>query len=385
MDIGKVPPNLSNHNHDPTGMKTNHRPDKLTPKSSNPTEVHTEACSDEFTQRLSGIGVGESGEASAASGVADERFDRIVRCINQHDMQKHPGDGAVPSKYASYVNYVFCDNCNHKDIHNHPQFGRVGSRLTWRRRPVQDMFTHDRKERLRSAIKCRQKGVIVVLENISNYENAAAIVRSCDAFGVGSVWFVRRKANDGLERALMSDTFTTISTGAVRWINTRIFESTTECMNELKSMGYTSFATCLEPRSVSVYETRMDNANIALWMGNEAKGLTVEAINGADHCVVLPMRGMVQSLNLSTAGAIFLAEIMRQRYQALKKDPTLQQHYDWTPEEQDGILDDILVQELLRKHQKSIFNQPNSNSNSNRNTAPAKSKKDYWEKRVFQR
>eukprot|EP00466_Bigelowiella_natans_P001274 jgi/Bigna1/76791/fgenesh1_pg.43_\ len=158
----------------------------------------------------------------AEKGNGDEAMNRVVWCRNQHDMERK----------------------------KRKWFGRrkEDGGMMFKGMPIQDMYTENRKARLRSMIKNRQKGIVVVLEHIGNYENAAAVIRSCDAFGVAEVWFVRSK-NDGknrLENALKSDTFQAISVGAVRWIQTRkevyvrwiIFDSTKACFEELNALGY---------------------------------------------------------------------------------------------------------------------------------------------------
>ena len=57
---------------------------------------------------------------------------------------------------------------------------------------------------------------------------------------------------------------------------------------------------------------------IALVFGNEHRGLSEEAIKGADEKIYIPMRGMVQSLNLSVSAGILMYEVSRQRSASAK-------------------------------------------------------------------
>ena len=54
-------------------------------------------------------------------------------------------------------------------------------------------------------------------------------------------------------------------------------------------------------------------AKLAVWFGNEAKGISDTALERADYCVAIPMFGMVESLNLGTSSGIVLYEITKQR------------------------------------------------------------------------
>lgn len=151
---------------------------------------------------------------------------------------------------------------------------------------------------------------LVILEDIRDTHNAAAIYRSCDAFGVQrvSLIFQRVKAFDPLQ-----DTNKT-SSGANVWLDFEIFRRTTEAIEAAKREGYTIIATALSPRAVPVVEADLaQHDKVAFMFGNEYRGLSAEAIELADRVVIVPMRGVVQSLNISVSAAICLHELQRQR------------------------------------------------------------------------
>ena len=72
-------------------------------------------------------------------------------------------------------------------------------------------------------------------------------------------------------------------------------------------------AMCFTERSQSLYKCDLTCDKLALWVGNEFAGLSGLAISAADTELFIPMRGMIQSLNLSVAAAVCLNEISRQR------------------------------------------------------------------------
>jgi tRNA (guanosine-2'-O-)-methyltransferase len=169
----------------------------------------------------------------------------------------------------------------------------------------------------------RQAGLIVILEDPADPLNAGAVLRSCDAFGATEAWFIHNGIMEGTsmrphietkkEFDLESSKLIDSSASASRWVATRTFYSTTEALAQLEQEGFTNVATCFTQRSKSLYQTCLTHDKLALWVGNEFAGLSDAAIQAAHSEVFIPMRGMIQSLNLSVAAAVCLNEISRQR------------------------------------------------------------------------
>mmetsp|Transcript_2340 Transcript_2340/g.5571 ORF Transcript_2340/g.5571 Transcript_2340/m.5571 type:complete len:356 (+) Transcript_2340:176-1243(+) len=181
----------------------------------------------------------------------------------------------------------------------------------------------NRQAKIEALAARKQAGFIVVLEDPHDEGNAGAVVRSCDAFGVTEIWFVHNGLEEGtsmrphVEReepfVLDSRGLLLSSASANRWVVSRSFRSTKVALDELKKEGYTNIATCFTPSSISMYSADLTAPKIALWMGNEFEGLSELAIKEADVELFIPMRGMIQSLNLAVSTAVCLNEICRQR------------------------------------------------------------------------
>ena len=175
----------------------------------------------------------------------------------------------------------------------------------------EQQLSETRLERVRYAARQRQRGLMVLMEDVHNPHNLAAIARSCDAFGVQDIGFTATHQNlfDPEQVGKVS------SSSASKWLDYHIYtDGTRACLESLKADGWQIVATVATPDAISIYE--MDFAQIepmVLLVGNEHAGLSDEAIALADHHVTIPMRGMIQSLNVSVATAITLAEITRQR------------------------------------------------------------------------
>lgn len=174
-----------------------------------------------------------------------------------------------------------------------------------------EQLTERRQQRLTDAARQRQRGLMVVMEDVHNPHNLAAIARSCDAFGVQQVTFTVQDHNlfDPHSVGRIS------SSSASKWLDYRIFETGTKaCFQTLQAEGWHLLATVAGDDIPSLYDVDLTaHEKLAVLVGNEHQGLSQTAINLADSYITIPMRGMIQSFNVSVATAITLAEITRQR------------------------------------------------------------------------
>lgn len=170
------------------------------------------------------------------------------------------------------------------------------------------MSTERRLRKIKRVVRHRQQGA-VVLEDISDPRNARAVFRSCDAFGIQDIYLIFEEEPEFDPYQLKHDS----SSSAHKWLDFHIFHSTSACLDQLKAKNYQIVATSLEEDACSIYNADLSNPKIALLFGNEHRGLTDKALTMADLKVIIPMEGMVQSLNLSVSAAVCLFEISRQR------------------------------------------------------------------------
>ena len=171
------------------------------------------------------------------------------------------------------------------------------------------MVFSKRQQKLQQVASQRQAGFIVVLEDIHDPHNAAAILRTCDAFGVQDVWFIFNKEKAYNPKRVGKSS----SSSANKWLTFRIFKSVAECKAALKRLKYESVGTVLRPGAEDFTKVKLTTKRIALWVGNEHAGLSEQAIEACDRLLMLPMRGFVESLNVSVMTAICIYEVTRQR------------------------------------------------------------------------
>ena len=80
----------------------------------------------------------------------------------------------------------------------------------------------------------------------------------------------------------------------------------------MRAQGLAIYATHLSAASVELYDLDL-TLPCAFVFGNESRGVSAAALAGADAAVIIPMLGMVESLNVSVACSVTLYEALRQR------------------------------------------------------------------------
>ncbi|MCW8091105.1 tRNA (guanosine(18)-2'-O)-methyltransferase TrmH [Alteromonas sp. ASW11-130] len=161
----------------------------------------------------------------------------------------------------------------------------------------------ERYQRIRTMLAKRQTDLTVCLENVHKPHNVSAVVRTCDAVGihrVHTVWDQKYKLRGGT------------AMGSQQWVRQTNHDNITDALGHLKSKGMQVLVTHLSDTAVDFREIDYTQPT-AILFGQEKYGATDAAIEMADQDIVIPMLGMVQSLNVSVAAALVLYEAQRQR------------------------------------------------------------------------
>jgi tRNA (guanosine-2'-O-)-methyltransferase len=168
-------------------------------------------------------------------------------------------------------------------------------------------LTPRRSARISEVVLKRQKYLTLVLENIHDPHNVSAILRSADAVGVGEVYLIYN-TNKFPKIGRVS------SASAKKWVDLKKFSTVESCFKELKANRFRIFSTHIGDslKSKSLFELKL-TGRTAIVLGNEHEGVSDEVIKGSDVNFFIPMKGMIQSLNVSVAAAVCLYEAMRQR------------------------------------------------------------------------
>jgi tRNA (guanosine-2'-O-)-methyltransferase len=161
---------------------------------------------------------------------------------------------------------------------------------------LEPFVTPERAARLRATLDARLDSLTVLMDAPHDPHNGAAVLRSCDAFGVQRLHVVER-----LEPFLTSRK---VARGSQRWVDVRTYASSADAIAALRASGHRLLAThpdgALTPRDLASIP------RLAIVLGNERDGIHPEIRDACEGAVRVPMRGFAESLNVSVSAAILL-------------------------------------------------------------------------------
>jgi 23S rRNA (guanosine2251-2'-O)-methyltransferase len=156
-----------------------------------------------------------------------------------------------------------------------------------------------------SESKKSQYPLLLILDSIQDTHNVGAILRSADCSGVDGIIITKNNS------APINETVVKTSAGASEHVKITLINNLAQTIDELKQKGFWIVGSYLE--GAKDY-TKVDyKVPIAVIVGNEEKGIRKLSADKCDHLVSIPMKGKIQSLNVSVATGVLLFEILRQR------------------------------------------------------------------------
>jgi len=178
-------------------------------------------------------------------------------------------------------------------------------------------MTPARFAKLKKVLDRRQPDLTVLAENVHKSHNIAAVLRTCDAVGVTELHAVSPGGEFARHRM--------ISGGSRKWLRTHAHPDIAAAFRYLKESSFQIVAAHFSESAIDYRQVDFTRPT-ALLLGAELAGVSAEAAALADCCIVIPMRGLVASLNVSVAAAVILYEAARQReaaglYERCRLDP----------------------------------------------------------------
>ncbi|MBN1438287.1 MAG: 23S rRNA (guanosine(2251)-2'-O)-methyltransferase RlmB [Anaerolineales bacterium] len=147
------------------------------------------------------------------------------------------------------------------------------------------------------------RALVLILDQIQDPQNLAALLRTAEAVGVQGVVLPPRRAA-GVTPAVVN-----ASAGAVEHL--QIAQANlAQAIAELKRRGIWVAGLDADPAAESIFEAGLDGP-LALAVGSEAEGLRPLVRKSCDRLLRLPMRGKIQSLNAAAAGSVALYLVFR--------------------------------------------------------------------------
>lgn len=204
---------------------------------------------------------------------------------------------------------------------------------------LSDFMTPERAETMRSVLDNRTRYMTVCMENTFHPQNASALVRHCDAFGVQDIYTV--------EQLCSFQPNVDIVRGTDKWVTFHQHRTTPEALAALRNAGYRIVATTPHHGSTTPETFDVEAGPFALVFGTEHAGISDTVADAADEFLQIPMHGFVESLNVSASAAI-LIYMLSQRVRlgnadwALTDDEKATLLYEWmrrTVKDADRILE----------------------------------------------
>lgn len=168
---------------------------------------------------------------------------------------------------------------------------------------LSQFLTSQRDAKIKSFAQTSSDFILPVLEDVYQYRNAAAIVRSVEGCGFHKVI--------ALEEENTFDPNLTVTKGAETWVEVEKLPSTKESLQQIKNRGYEIVAVSLENNATKLPDFKIKGP-LALAFGTEWKGVSNGLLDIADRTLEIPMYGLTQSFNVSVAAGIAMYSLKQQ-------------------------------------------------------------------------
>lgn len=153
--------------------------------------------------------------------------------------------------------------------------------------------------------KTGENPFLILLDQIQDPQNLGAIIRSAEAVGAHGVVIPSRRS------AQVTAAVFKASAGAVSYIPIVLEKNLNSLVEQLKKRGFWIFGT--DASGSELYHEVDYRGPVGLVLGSEGKGISRLLKEKCDYLVNIPMRGKINSLNASAAGAVLMYEVLRQR------------------------------------------------------------------------
>ena len=151
----------------------------------------------------------------------------------------------------------------------------------------------------------RTNYITVVLEDIYQSQNASAILRSCDCFGIQSIHIIENRNTFKPDKE--------VDMGATKWLTLHRYHkkenNSLEAIETLRKKGYRIVATTPHYNENILPDFNLSKGKAAFVFGSEKPGISEIISNNADEFLKIPMFGFTESFNISVSAALVLYEL----------------------------------------------------------------------------
>jgi len=158
---------------------------------------------------------------------------------------------------------------------------------------------------LARAAERHEPPLLVILDGVEDPHNLGAVIRTAEGAGVHGVFIPERRA------AGLTSVVAKVSAGAIDHMPVARVTNTSRLIESLKAVGVWVYG--VEPSASKLYTDVDLRGPVGLVFGGEGTGIRPGLLQHCDERIRIPMRGHVQSLNVSASAAVLLFEAARQR------------------------------------------------------------------------
>lgn len=167
---------------------------------------------------------------------------------------------------------------------------------------LESSITENKREKINQVLDSRTRHIVVALEDIFQSQNASAVLRTCDCFGVQDAHVIENYNKYVINKD--------VTNGSERWVdivryNHSGINNSVNCIETLRQQGYQIAATTLNEPDCFLEDLPVDRKT-AVFFGTEMEGISSTVLERADYRVKIPMYGFTQSFNISVSAAIIL-------------------------------------------------------------------------------
>jgi len=170
---------------------------------------------------------------------------------------------------------------------------------------LSEYITQERLILFNKVIEKRTRYLTVVLEDIYQPQNASAVLRTCDCFGIQDVYIIENRNEFNINPQ--------VELGSSKWLTLQKYgeegNNSLQAIKNLKKNGYRIIATTPHKNDTHLEDFDLLKGKAALVFGSELPGISDIIANEADEYLKIPMDGFTESFNISVSAAIILHQL----------------------------------------------------------------------------
>ena len=171
---------------------------------------------------------------------------------------------------------------------------------------LSQFLLESRLQAFKDVLQFRTRYLTLALEDIYQAQNASAVLRTCECFGIQDIHIIENKNKFTVHRE--------IAMGSNKWLSLMKYHkkenNSMAAVEHLRNKGYRIIASSPDPAYQPVSDLDVTKGKMALVFGTELSGISETIKSQADEFVRIPMYGFTESYNISVSVALCLQEII---------------------------------------------------------------------------